>query len=151
MKHVSTCRSALSRQKDGQKSKRRIRSTLLSLLLLATHCPYFNPLFILLDSFFSSFFFSFATRICCCTMFRKSLSVELVEPVVYLRGHAKDRQTINILRGVVRLQLSHPVLVHSVTVQFIGTAKTLWPEGMDPCLSIVLDHRSPNPNPRRPV
>ncbi|ORY98488.1 hypothetical protein BCR43DRAFT_487611 [Syncephalastrum racemosum] len=61
-------------------------------------------------------------------MFRKSLSVELVEPVVYLRGHAKDRQTINILRGVVRLQLSHPVLVHSVTVQFVGTAKTLWPE-----------------------
>ncbi|KAI8145204.1 hypothetical protein BJV82DRAFT_667104 [Fennellomyces sp. T-0311] len=61
-------------------------------------------------------------------MFRKSLSIELVEPVVYLRGHPKDKHTINILRGLIRLQLSHPAIIHAVTIQFIGTAKTLWPE-----------------------
>lgn len=62
-------------------------------------------------------------------MFRKSLSIQLVEPVVYLRGHPKDKHTINILRGLIRLQLSHPALIQSVTIQFVGTAKTLWPEG----------------------
>lgn len=62
-------------------------------------------------------------------MFRKSLSIELIEPVVHLRGHPKDQSTINILRGLIRLQVSHPVLVHTVTVQFVGTAKTHWPEG----------------------
>ncbi|CDS12611.1 hypothetical protein LRAMOSA04797 [Lichtheimia ramosa] len=61
-------------------------------------------------------------------MFRKSLSIQLVEPVVYLRGHPKDKHTINILRGLIRLQLSHPALIQSVTIQFVGTAKTLWPE-----------------------
>ncbi|KAG2218261.1 hypothetical protein INT45_000398 [Circinella minor] len=61
-------------------------------------------------------------------MFRKSLTIELVEPVVYLRGHPKDKHTINILRGLIRLQLSHPAIIQSVTIQFIGTAKTLWPE-----------------------
>ncbi|KAI9247154.1 hypothetical protein BDA99DRAFT_576385 [Phascolomyces articulosus] len=61
-------------------------------------------------------------------MFRKSLNIELVEPVVYLRGHPKDKHTINILRSLIRLQLSHPAIIQSVTIQFIGTAKTLWPE-----------------------
>ena len=64
-----------------------------------------------------------------CAMFRKSLSIQLVEPVVYLRGHPKDKHTINILRGLIRLQLSHPAIIQSVTIQFVGTAKTLWPEG----------------------
>jgi hypothetical protein len=63
-------------------------------------------------------------------MFRKSVWIDLVEPVVCLRGQPKDKQTINILRGVVRLQLSHSAIVHSVVIQFIGISKTLWPEGI---------------------
>lgn len=62
-------------------------------------------------------------------MFRKSVSIDLVEPVVCLRGQPKDKQTINILRGAVRLQLTHACIVHSITIQFIGVSKTLWPEG----------------------
>lgn len=61
-------------------------------------------------------------------MFRKSVSIDLVEPVVCLRGQPKDKQTINILRGAIRLQLSHTAIVHSITVQFTGISKTLWPE-----------------------
>lgn len=62
-------------------------------------------------------------------MFRKSLSIELVEPVVCLRGNPKDRNIMNILRGVVKLKLSSMYMIHSITVQFIGVSKTLWPEG----------------------
>ncbi|KAI9271146.1 hypothetical protein EDC94DRAFT_597317 [Helicostylum pulchrum] len=61
-------------------------------------------------------------------MFRKSVSIDLVEPVVCLRGQPKDKQTINILRGAVRLHLTHACIVHSITIQFIGVSKTLWPE-----------------------
>lgn len=62
-------------------------------------------------------------------MFRKSVSIDLVEPVICLRGQPKDKQTINILRGAIRLELSHSAIVHSVTIKFVGTCKTLWPEG----------------------
>jgi hypothetical protein len=62
-------------------------------------------------------------------MFRKSVSIDLVEPVICLRGKPKDKQTLNILRGAIRLELSHSAIVHSITIQFIGTSKTLWPEG----------------------
>ncbi|KAF7722034.1 hypothetical protein EC973_003756 [Apophysomyces ossiformis] len=61
-------------------------------------------------------------------MIRNSLSIDLVEPVVYLRGHPKDKHTPNLLRGIIRIGLVHPVHIESVTIQFIGTAKTLWPE-----------------------
>lgn len=67
-------------------------------------------------------------------MFRKSVSIDLVEPIVCLRGQPKDKQTINILRGAVRLQLSHSILIHTITIQFVGISKTLWPEGV--CTSI---------------
>ncbi|GAN10737.1 hypothetical protein MAM1_0395d10284 [Mucor ambiguus] len=63
-------------------------------------------------------------------MFRKSVSIDLVEPIVCLRGEPKDKQTINILRGAVRLQLSHSILIHTITIQFVGVSKTLWPEGV---------------------
>ena len=63
-------------------------------------------------------------------MFRKSVSIDLVEPVVCLRGEPKDKQIINILRGVIRLQLSRPALVHEISLQFIGVSKTLWPEDL---------------------
>ncbi|KAL7317825.1 hypothetical protein PS15m_004130 [Mucor circinelloides] len=61
-------------------------------------------------------------------MFRKSVSIDLVEPIICLRGQPKDKQTINILRGAVRLQLSHSILIHTITIQFVGVSKTLWPE-----------------------
>ncbi|CEP16311.1 hypothetical protein [Parasitella parasitica] len=61
-------------------------------------------------------------------MFRKSVSIDLVEPIVCLRGQPKDKQTINILRGAVRLQLSHSIMIHTITIQFVGVSKTLWPE-----------------------
>ncbi|KAI9315937.1 hypothetical protein BX666DRAFT_1952978 [Dichotomocladium elegans] len=61
-------------------------------------------------------------------MFRKSLSIELVEPMVYLRGHPKDKHTINILRGLIRFKLSYSTIIQAVTIQFVGTVKTLWPE-----------------------
>lgn len=62
-------------------------------------------------------------------MFRKSVSIDLVEPVVCLRGQPKDKQTINILRGAIRLNLSHSAIVYGITIQFVGISKTLWPEG----------------------
>lgn len=61
-------------------------------------------------------------------MFRQSVSIDLVEPMVCLRGQPNDKQTVNIIRGAIRLQLSHAAIVHSITVQFTGTSKTLWPE-----------------------
>ncbi|KAI8340885.1 hypothetical protein BC941DRAFT_511184 [Chlamydoabsidia padenii] len=57
----------------------------------------------------------------------KSLSIELIEPVVYLGG-VKDKQTITILRGVIHLQLKRSIHMKSATIQFIGSSKTCWPE-----------------------
>lgn len=62
-------------------------------------------------------------------MFRKSLSIELIEPVVCLRGSPKDKDMMNMLRGVIKLKLSSAYMIHSIFVQFIGISKTLWPEG----------------------
>ncbi|KAI9031922.1 hypothetical protein CLU79DRAFT_730706 [Phycomyces nitens] len=61
-------------------------------------------------------------------MFCRSLSLVLLETTVYLRGHPRDTQTTNLLRGFVRLELARPIVVHAITVQLVGTAKTLWPE-----------------------
>ncbi|SAM02729.1 hypothetical protein [Absidia glauca] len=63
-------------------------------------------------------------------LFCKSLSIDLVEPVVYLHG-AKDKHNINILRGIIRLQLKRPIHMESVTIQFVGISKTLWPEASE--------------------
>ncbi|KAI8969145.1 hypothetical protein BDF20DRAFT_147129 [Mycotypha africana] len=63
-------------------------------------------------------------------MFRKSVSIDLVEPTVCLRGDPKDKHAINILRGVVRLRLPHSLVVHDIVVQFVGVSKTLWPEAI---------------------
>lgn len=85
--------------------------------------------FIFFFSFFnssSSILFSHSEKK---NMFRQSVSIDLVEPMVCLRGQPNDKQTVNIIRGAVRLQLSHAAIVHSIAVQFTGTSKTLWPEG----------------------
>ncbi|CAO3593256.1 unnamed protein product [Absidia cylindrospora] len=62
-------------------------------------------------------------------LFHKSLSIDLIEPIVYLHG-PKDKHSINILRGVVHLQLKRPIPMDSLTIQFVGTSKTLWPEAL---------------------
>ncbi|KAI8639594.1 hypothetical protein BD408DRAFT_421204 [Parasitella parasitica] len=80
-----------------------------------------------LNRFLVYFICSFPSRFFI-EMFRKSVSIDLVEPIVCLRGQPKDKQTINILRGAVRLQLSHSVMIHTITIQFVGVSKTLWPE-----------------------
>lgn len=61
-------------------------------------------------------------------MFRKTLSIDLVERAIYLRGKPKDKQ-INILRGAVRLYLPRSTIIQSISIQFVGISKTLWPEG----------------------
>ncbi|KAI9305481.1 hypothetical protein BJ944DRAFT_265112 [Cunninghamella echinulata] len=61
-------------------------------------------------------------------MFNKSLSIDLIEPIVYLHG-PKDKHTVNILRGIIKLKLKKSIHMDSITIQFIGISKTLWPEG----------------------
>ncbi|ORZ09541.1 hypothetical protein BCR42DRAFT_423621 [Absidia repens] len=63
-------------------------------------------------------------------LFCKPLSIDLVEPVVYLHG-TKDKHGINILRGIIRLQLKRPIHMESVTLRFVGISKTLWPEASE--------------------
>ncbi|KAI8064688.1 hypothetical protein BC940DRAFT_320886 [Gongronella butleri] len=60
-------------------------------------------------------------------LFCKSLSIDLIEPVVYLHG-PKDKHTTNILRGIIRFRCKRTMYIDSVTLKFIGVSKTLWPE-----------------------
>ncbi|CAO3652280.1 unnamed protein product [Cunninghamella echinulata] len=60
-------------------------------------------------------------------MFNKSLSIDLIEPIVYLHG-PKDKHRVNILRGIIKLKLKKSIHMDSITIQFIGISKTLWPE-----------------------
>ncbi|KAI7864693.1 hypothetical protein BDF14DRAFT_1832756 [Spinellus fusiger] len=75
-------------------------------------------------------------------MFCKILSVVLVEKVAYLQTHTQDTPS-TLLRGVVRLALPSQLVVHAITVQLVGTAKTLWPGGTAPTytlLNVVAEH-----------
>lgn len=58
----------------------------------------------------------------------KQLSIELAEPIVYLRG-TPDNPTTHVLRGEVVLVLSKPMTASSVTVKLVGKSHMLWPEG----------------------
>ncbi|KAI8364719.1 uncharacterized protein BYT42DRAFT_608940 [Radiomyces spectabilis] len=60
-------------------------------------------------------------------MFHKTVSIELLEPVVYLRD-AKDRRSVNLLHGHIKLYLRHPLTVQAITLRFVGSSKTIWPE-----------------------
>jgi hypothetical protein len=63
-------------------------------------------------------------------MFRKSISIELIEPVVYIRGTVDHTvQYNNIIRGYVVLHSSGTTAIHAIKLNLIGVAKTIWPEG----------------------
>ncbi|KAI9027484.1 hypothetical protein CLU79DRAFT_811675 [Phycomyces nitens] len=58
----------------------------------------------------------------------RQLSIALAEPVVILRGNPRDPVT-NVLRGEVELVLTKPTPVSTITIQFVGQSRMLWPEG----------------------
>ncbi|ORZ01679.1 hypothetical protein BCR43DRAFT_454333 [Syncephalastrum racemosum] len=59
----------------------------------------------------------------------RSFTIELAEPVVYLRGLPSNPAT-HVLRGEAVLVLSKPITATSVTVKVVGKSHTLWPEGI---------------------
>ncbi|KAJ2960584.1 hypothetical protein NQZ79_g3996 [Umbelopsis isabellina] len=64
-------------------------------------------------------------------MFKKSVSIQLIEPVVYIRGTTDHTvQYNNIIRGYVVLQSTGTTAIQAVKLNLIGIAKTIWPEGI---------------------
>ncbi|KAI8137724.1 hypothetical protein BJV82DRAFT_674358 [Fennellomyces sp. T-0311] len=59
----------------------------------------------------------------------KQLSIDLAEPIVYLRGPPNNPAT-HVLRGEVVLVLSKPISASSVVVKIVGKSQMLWPEGI---------------------
>ncbi|KAG2226691.1 hypothetical protein INT45_001038 [Circinella minor] len=59
----------------------------------------------------------------------KQLSIDLAEPIVYLRGPPSNPAT-HVLRGEVVLVLSKPISASSIVVKIVGKSHTLWPEGI---------------------
>lgn len=58
----------------------------------------------------------------------KQLTIDLAEPVIYLRGTAHDRST-QVLQGEVSVVLTKPTLASQVVIRFVGKSYMLWPEG----------------------
>lgn len=58
----------------------------------------------------------------------RHLSIDLAEPVVYLRGPPSNPAT-HVLRGEVVLVLSKPISATSVIIKLVGKSYSLWPEG----------------------
>lgn len=64
-------------------------------------------------------------------MFRKSVSIQLIEPVVYIRGGVNNAvQYNNVIRGYIVLHNSRATTIQDIRLRLIGIAKTIWPEGM---------------------
>lgn len=64
-------------------------------------------------------------------MFQKSISIQLVEPVVYIRGgNTNVVQYNNIIRGFVVVHSSRLTVIQDIRLRLVGVAKTLWPEGI---------------------
>ncbi|KAG0738837.1 hypothetical protein G6F57_004349 [Rhizopus arrhizus] len=61
----------------------------------------------------------------------KQLSIDLAEPVVYLRGSSGDRTT-HVLQGEVSIVLTKPMVATQVIIKFVGKSYILWPEGVGP-------------------
>ncbi|CAD6443913.1 1b3bce51-5617-4aa5-8b1d-a78fb18bc6e4 [Sclerotinia trifoliorum] len=69
-----------------------------------------------------------------------SLSIPFAEPIVYLTGldhdgttrNSESNNTLGILRGKVRLNVTKSVKIKSITLTFRGIAKTQWPDGVPP-------------------
>ncbi|KAI9248757.1 hypothetical protein BY458DRAFT_542682 [Sporodiniella umbellata] len=66
----------------------------------------------------------------------KQLSIDLNEPVVYLRSLSGDRTT-HVLQGEVSVVLTRPMVATQVVVRFVGKSHILWPEGVGPRGNIV--------------
>nr|AET35425.1 AlyA [Syzygites megalocarpus] len=66
----------------------------------------------------------------------KQLSIDLTEPVVYLKGISGDRTT-HVLQGEVSVILTKPIVATQVVIRFIGKSYILWPEGTGPKGNIV--------------
>jgi hypothetical protein len=65
-------------------------------------------------------------------MFQKSISIQLVEPVVYIRGgNTNVVQYNNIIRGFVVVHSSRLTVIQDIRLRLVGVAKTLWPEGIN--------------------
>ena len=58
----------------------------------------------------------------------KQLTIDIAEPVIYLRGTAHDRST-QVLQGEVSVVLTKPTLASQVVIRFVGKSYMLWPEG----------------------
>lgn len=58
----------------------------------------------------------------------KQLSIDLTEPVVYLRGSSGDRTT-HVIQGEVSVVLTKPIVATQVVIRFVGKSHILWPEG----------------------
>lgn len=58
----------------------------------------------------------------------KQLSIDLAEPVVYLRGSSGDRTT-HVLQGEVSIVLTKPMVATQIIIKFVGKSYILWPEG----------------------
>jgi hypothetical protein len=65
-------------------------------------------------------------------MFQKAISIQLIEPVVYIRGKSSTNaiQYNNIIRGFIVVHSSRLTVIQDIRLRLIGVAKTLWPEGI---------------------
>lgn len=58
----------------------------------------------------------------------KSLKINLIEPVLFVRGTPEESVGC-FLRGELCLNLSKPMNIKKIKMKFIGKMKTFWPEG----------------------
>ncbi|KAJ8069296.1 hypothetical protein OCU04_002956 [Sclerotinia nivalis] len=69
-----------------------------------------------------------------------SVYIPFAEPIVYLTGldhdgttrNSESNNTLGILRGKVRLNVTKSAKIKSITLTFKGIARTEWPEGVPP-------------------
>ncbi|ESZ96405.1 hypothetical protein SBOR_3237 [Sclerotinia borealis F-4128] len=77
-----------------------------------------------------------------------SVSIPFAEPIVYLSGLDHDGTTrdspnsIGILRGKVRLNVTKSAKIKAITLTFKGRARTEWPEGVPPAKTETFQEES---------
>ncbi|KAH9050987.1 hypothetical protein EDB83DRAFT_2399578 [Lactarius deliciosus] len=60
---------------------------------------------------------------------KSSLSISLIDPVVFLRGVARENAPPSILRGLLTLCLTKPTRISSIQVDLVGQSLVTWSEG----------------------
>lgn len=58
---------------------------------------------------------------------KNRIAIDLVEPVVYLRG-LQDQATHTTIRGAVKLNLKDSATIRSISVRLLGNSRTTWDE-----------------------